>query len=151
MQKTYKKKAPQPFPIGYKGQYRGQYLPPRGLLKATFEQAQAAGCIQAIDQKVFDGLMKVTCNNPCNGCPQWADGGPKCGAFQQYHLAWARHQEALKNKAEADKAAVTPHNAPAGHPFAKMNMKQIAQELGVSLSEARRRRAAGTLLEGTPS
>jgi hypothetical protein len=95
--------------------------------------------------------MKVTCSNPCNGCPTWADIGPKCGCFQQYHVAWARHQEALKVKAEADKAAVTPHNAPEGHAFADMNMKQIAEVLGVSLSEARRRKAAGTLLQGATS
>ena len=152
MQQAYKtprkKRVPQPFPIGYKGQYRGQYLPPRGLLKGTLEQLKEAGCIQTVDEKVFKGLMKATVSNPCNGCPVWAEGGPKCGAFQSYHTSWARHQEALKAKLVADKAAVTPHNAPEGHVFADMNMKQIAETLGVSLSEARRRKAAGTLLQG---
>jgi len=96
----------------------------------------ACGCIQAENEALrpmFYSLMTLTQNNPCAGCPVWTDNGPNCKAFQKHHTAF-----------QAARQATTPHNVPSG-PFMGMSIRQIAQQLGVSISEVRRRKVAGTL------
>ncbi len=80
--------------------WRG-FLPPVGILKAEFHEAAPAGCIQATMSVYFDGLMKVTKYNPCNGCPAWKAKGPTCECFQQYHSAF----RAAKAKITAEEAS----------------------------------------------
>lgn len=108
---------------------------PQGQLIGTFGQLMVAGCIQAVYrglERMFYGLMALTGRNPCNGCPIWDNKGPGCRAFQLYHTAYVP-------------AAVTPSNVPAEHPLAGLSVKQLAAQLGVSISEVRRRKANGTL------
>jgi hypothetical protein len=122
-----------------------RYLPPKGTLSPNFEKLKADKCIQAETDSLrdlFAILMGLTGCNPCNGCPVWERQGPACKAFQNNHSAYAswksEHDEEIKE-------AVTPRNAPRGHKFDGMSMKQIATELGISLGEARRRKMEGTL------
>jgi hypothetical protein len=130
------------FPLCHKGRWKGQYAPPRGIVKGDYEQLQEAGCIQATDLKLFTGLMKATANNPCNGCPTWHDNGPKCGAFQKYHVAYTRYLEADKAKQEENRAAITPHNFPEGHKFYGKSIAQVAEALGKSKSWVRSNKMA---------
>ena len=124
-----------------------RYLPPKGRLSNDFEGLMGAGCIQAENEglRVIFGLLMVETNmNPCNGCPVWDRQGPQCKAFQQYHSAYRAWKTAHD---EQIRAVTTPQNAPAGHPLEGKTMKQIAEALSISLSEARRRKQAGTLFE----
>jgi hypothetical protein len=128
-----------------RGVQRGQFIDPVGRLNGTFEQLGEAGCIQAESPELmplFTQLMLATALNPCAGCPIWSENGPECVAFQRYHSAYRRAEE-TRQKAVRD--ATTPSNVPSGHRFSGLTVRQIAGELGVSLSEVRRRKASGTL------
>jgi hypothetical protein len=134
-----------------RGPYRGRYLDPEGQLHGTFEQLMLAGCIQAEMPElraIFRLLMVEVSGNPCAGCPVWNNKGPACVAFQQYHSAY--HQ-AVETQEQTIKDATTPHNVPAEHPLAGLSVKKIAEKLGVSISEIRRRKAAGTLWTKSPA
>ncbi len=50
----------------------------------------------------------------------------------------------LRSMDRLDEQATTPHNVSSG-PFMGVSIRQIAQQLGVSISEVRRRKVAGTL------
>jgi hypothetical protein len=136
----------QAFPKGVRGAERGRWLPPKGTLSSDFDMLQADGCIQAEMKSLramFAMLMSLSGRNPCDGCPVWDRQGPQCKAFQKHHSAYI----SWKHSHDAEIAEkITPCNAPDGHRFASMNMKQIAKELGISLGEARRRKQAGTLI-----
>lgn len=146
-----KKKDNSFFPRSTQGRWRGQFASPTGTISATREELQQAGCINAEDATMFAFIMQKTANNPCNGCGQWHSDGPACKAFQAHHSAYKRFLQSEASRKAEQKEAVTPHNAPEGHPFAKMNMKQIAEALGISKNEAVRRKQAGTLLTAQPS
>lgn len=125
--------------------HQERYLPPKGKLANEFESLMDAGCIQAENEglRVIFGLLMVETNmNPCNGCPVWEQRGPQCKAFQLHHSAYRAWKTAHDEQIHT---AVSPQNAPAGHRFEGKNMKQIAEALSISLSEARRRKQAGTL------
>ncbi len=133
------------FPKHERGPHRGRYIDPKGQLSGTFEQLLKAGCIQAGDwylEQLFYLLMAMTGRNPCGGCPVWLDKGPKCPAFQQYHTAYHLAEE---KQQQVIKDATTPNNVPSGHEFFGLSVKQIAEKLGVSISEVRRRKVSGTL------
>jgi hypothetical protein len=133
------------FPQGERGRDKGRYLKPVGELQGNFEQLMEAGCIQAETpalEPMFLMLMPMTNNNPCDGCPVWERKGPECAAFQQYHTAYTN---AVHDQHQALEAATKPSNFPPGHRFFGRTMKEVATELGVSLGEVRRRKAAGTL------
>jgi hypothetical protein len=108
---------------------------PQGMLNGTFVELFEAGCIQTSCDVYtdvarafieigprFHGVMTITSQNPCNGCPAY--NGGKCLAFQQYHSAHGRRT-----------AQAQPSETVA----------QIAARLGISKSEVRRRKQAGTL------
>lgn len=133
------------FPKHERGPYRGRYLDPQGQLTGSFTQLMEAECIQAENrelEQLFQALMIATKRNPCDGCPVWGNKGPECKAFQQYHTAYvqtvAAHQQAVKD-------ATIPNNVSFEHPLAGLSIKKIAEKLGVSISEVRRRKASGTL------
>lgn len=123
---------------------------PSGVLHASFEQLHAAGCIQTgadVEKKVeaakprfepmFNALQVETHGNMCAGCPAYNDG--KCAAFKQYHS-----QPNLQ--ARSRQARIDLHTKPKGtesHPGKSIG--QIAKDLGISKSEVRRRKLAGTL------
>lgn len=133
------------FPRHERGPYRGQYCDPEGRLTGTFDQLMAAGCLQAEVPgllMIFRLLMVETSANPCAGCPVWNRKGPECGAFREYHSAYA---QSVKKQEQVIKDATTPNNVPAEHPLAGLSIKKIAEKLGVSISEVRRRKANGTL------
>jgi len=133
------------FPRHERGPYRGRYLDPQGQLTGSFTQLMEAGCIQAENRELeplFYALMLATMKNPCDGCPVWGNKGPECQAFQQYHTAYT---QAIETQQQVIKEATTPSNVPAEHPLAGLSVKQIAAKLNVSISEVRRRKAAGTL------
>jgi hypothetical protein len=127
------------FPTSYKGPNRGEFLPPRYALAktASYDAMRELGCIQATDERLFMALMKATANNPCNGCPAWCARGPACGAFQAHHVAWDRYNVAQNEKQADLQWAITPHNAPEGHPWEKKTMREIAEILTTSLSQVR--------------
>lgn len=133
------------FPKHECGPYRGRYVDPIGRLEGTFEQLMEAGCIQAENREmepIFYALMVATKKNPCDGCPVWGDKGPACVAFQQYHSAYYCAEERQR---QVIREATVPNNVPRGHQFFGMSVKQIAEQLGVSIGEVRRRKANGTL------
>jgi hypothetical protein len=133
------------FPKHERGPYRGRYIDPVGQLAGTFEQLMEAGCIQAENRELeplFYALMVATTRNPCDGCPIWNDKGPACAAFQQYHSAYHRAEE---KQQQVIKEAMTPSNVPPGHPLFGLSVKQIAEKLGVSIGEVRRRKVSGIL------
>ena len=72
----------------------------------------------------------------------WERKGPECAAFQQYHTAYTN---AVIGQHQALEAATKPSNFPPGHRFFGLSMKEVAKQLDISLGEARRRKAAGTL------
>lgn len=129
--------------------YAAGYVPPLGTLSGSFEEMKTAGCIQAdFDSRTFTELMGFTGNNVCDGCPVWRIQGPVCKAFQQYHSAYTAWKDLNKKEAELkilNEKEKSPNNAPIGHPLFGKSMKQIAAALNISLSEARRRKQAGTL------
>lgn len=133
------------FPRNERGPYRGQYVDPEGQLLGTFEQLMVAGCIQAENRELmtmFHLLMAATGRNPCAGCPIWTHKGPECGAFREYHSAYA---QSVKKREQVIKVATTPSNVPLDHPLAGLSVKKIAERLQISIGEVRRRKAAGTL------
>jgi len=133
------------FPKHESGPYRGRYIDPQGQLIGTFQQLMDAGCFQAENREMeplFYGLMVATKKNPCDGCPVWGNKGPGCAAFQQYHSAYHRAEE---KQQQVIKDATTPSNVPPGHEFFGLSVKQIAEKLGVSIGEVRRRKAGGGL------
>jgi DNA-binding NarL/FixJ family response regulator len=63
-------------------------------------------------------------------------------AFQQYHSAYHRAKE---KQQQVIKDAMTPNNVPVDHSLAGLSVKKIAEKLGISIGEVRRRKANGTL------
>ena len=118
---------------------RGIYLPPQGFLNARYDKAQEAGCLQAeVGEVMYGGLMLATRLNPCAGCPVWDSSGPRCQCFQKYHSeAGLEHDRKLV-------AAIVPC-VKNGAKYEGMSIAEIAAELGVSKSEVKRRKVAGTL------
>lgn len=124
------------FPKHERGPYRGQYMAPVGTLSRDFDGLQLSGCIQAETEALlplFIGLWTATRGNPCDGCPVWRDKGPACKAFQLHHTAY-RDAEFRRT------ARIAQATQPDGESVA-----QIAKRLGISKSEVRRRKVAGTL------
>ncbi len=120
-----------------------------GRLTASFQQAYEAGCIQtgadtyktlgeAVDQffATYMVLMQMTGNNPCEGCPVKASA---CKCFRLYHTMPA---EAKQTSADRITSATMP---PGTKKYPGLSIAQIAEELGVSKSEVRRRKAAGEI------
>jgi hypothetical protein len=133
------------FPKHERGSDRGRYIDPMGQLEGTFEQLMEAGCIQAENREMeplFYALMAATNMNPCDGCPVWGSKGPACVAFQQFHSAYYRAEEKQRQTIQD---ATVPNNVPPGHEFFGLSVKKIAEKLGVSIGEVRRRKANGTL------
>jgi len=128
------------FPKHETGRYRGQYVDPKGQLKASFAQLMEADCLQAGAAPAFEYLMAATVNNPCAGCPVWCEKGPECKAFQLYHTAYSRPV-----KPEEQVVVKTSSNVPPEHPLTGLSIKQIAAKLNISISEVRRRKISGTL------
>lgn len=130
-------------PRGRRQERRG---PPVGYLKAEFADLQSAGCIQCETNELepmFTALMLATRCNPCGGCPKWQQRGDECKAFRLYHSAWRNKQQARDRRiAEATQPrAKNSDNAK----FYNLSVAQIAERLGISKSEVRRRKVAGTL------
>lgn len=145
------------FPISRKGRYTGQYQQPRGVIAtadAVFADMAQLNCIHAVDENGYLTVLKATNNNPCASCPEWNSKGPACKAFQKFHTAYVRYLTEASKKASELAYAITPHNAPEGHPFFGKSMYEIAKMLTeiegktVGIREARRRKQAGTLLQG---
>ena len=141
------------FPKDFKGRWKGQFKPPVGILGtfinkrliyATYEQMNEAGCILAVEPKLFTAIMGKAGNNACNGCAVWGAGGPACKAFQAHHTGYQRFLEAQVARQAETKAAITPHNVEDG-PLAGMSIAQIAELYGKSKSFVRNLKAAGKL------
>ena len=82
-----------------------RFLPPDGILDATYEQAHEAGCLQAEEmsedfKKRYYLLHAATGLNLCSGCPVWETKGPQCACFQRYHTA-AKSKLAQINRKKA--------------------------------------------------
>ena len=132
------------FPKHETGRYRGQYVDPKGQLKASFAQLMEADCLQAGAAPAFEYLMAATVNNPCAGCPVWCEKGPECKAFQLYHTAYPRVEQVEQVK-QVKQVVVAKQNVPPEHPLTGLSIKQIAAKLNISISEVRRRKISGTL------
>lgn len=110
---------------------------PKGILIGSFEELQVAGCIQCksnMHRAMFQGLMFVTNQNVCNGCPAYNNG--KCEAFKKFHTG------APKLKAPQRQCSPSNTTTPG---LNGLTVKQIAEQLGISINEVRRRKVAGTL------
>ena len=117
---------------------------PVGCLRCDFDGLKKAGCIQCETddlKPMFFALMMATLWNPCYGCPVWRDKGDQCEAFRRFHSAW--HDKQL----ERDRRIVSA-TGPCqknGEKWEGYSVAKIAEELGLSKSEVRRRKVAGTL------
>jgi hypothetical protein len=107
----------------------------------TFAEFHAAGCVRTgcevvtdarraekIAGGIFATLTRFGHGNICNGCPHVLG----CKAFR-------------KLNASAPPAIVDPHTPSNSDKYPGMSVKQIAAKLGVSMSEVRRRKHAGSL------
>lgn len=135
------------FPLSKKwvGNVRA-YAPPRGKLGGSFEELQAAGCIQCENENcraLFPCLMQETRNNVCDGCPVWERLGPKCEAFRKYHTAFLQAEV----DANAWKEAIKPHNLPEGHEHANKSIEQLGKLLGLGIRATRRLKQRGELVK----
>lgn len=129
-----------------------------GRLNGSFSELHAAGCIQtgadscpelseAIKEfgTLFAMLQIATGGNVCDGCPKADWNRPtrieqvQCKAFQKYH-SMARYEHA-KRKIQLESAT----SPPGTDQFPGLSVAQIADRLGVSKSEVRRRKQAGTI------
>lgn len=129
-----------------------------GKLDGTFEELHAAGCIQTGADayqdlgdavRSFGGLLAMlqvaTGGNVCDGCPWAEEGNPskveqvKCEAFQKYHSMAVGNRV---RKLTSLKSATSP---PGTDKYPGLSIAQIAERLGVSKSEVRRRKQAGTI------
>lgn len=134
----------------------------RGTLDASFEELHAAGCIQTGSDRydnaetalvscgnVFYALMSLTARNPCNGCPVAYrripnKSGPlsiACSAFQKHHTA----PQSVRTASQSQIEQATQAGNKNGDQWANVPIRKIAEQLGITLSEARRRKAAGEL------
>lgn len=115
---------------------------PTGRLTGSFVELHRAGCIQTgadVESDVllsagrfsllFNALQHETGGNICNGCEAYSGG--KCAAFRQYHSSQIKSR--------------TVHPDSANQPERGPTVRQLATSLGVSISEVRRRKAAGSL------
>ena len=128
-----------------------------GILHATLEQAFESGCIQAGgdpsgDQQtlvpqaqMYSMLMAVTLRNPCQQCPlitmRHYDSfrQVECKCFRQYHSMCIEAQR----KGEA--SIINATTPPGTRTYPGLSIAQIAEKLGVSKSEVRRRKAVGEI------
>jgi len=133
-----------------------------GQLRATFDELHSMGCIQtgadvypilAEAQDKFGiwfyQLGLLTCGNLCDGCPQAGAidyvsrptkiEDVKCKAFHRFHsMATDRQREKAQAANQATKAPGTDR-------YPGMSVKQIAEKLGISKNEVRRRKRDGLL------
>jgi len=113
-------------------------------LVATFSQLHEMGCIQTgadvhddvrVAEKRMGGLFAAVVGlshgNPCPGCP--ALQGGKCRAYLAF------------NTGASKPIVVPPTVASNSLNYPGMSVRQIAEKLGVSMNEVRRRKLAGTL------
>lgn len=120
-------------------------------LDGTFEQLFEAGCIQtgcdtlenieAADKffrRYFQGIMTETKSNPCSGCPAFNDGG--CEAYQIYHTHAQEQRERIARQKKEN--ATRP---PGTEKYPGLSVKQIAQQMGISISQVRRLKAQGAI------
>jgi len=113
-------------------------------LVAPFASLHQLGCIQTgadVHENVFAAakkfgplyaaLYQATHGNPCCGCPGFNNG--KCRAYLAFNTDAQRPTKLPATVASnSDK-------------YPGMSVKQIAAKLGVSMSEVRRRKHAGSL------
>ena len=117
------------------------------MLTGSFETLKEAGCIQCEHNSLrlsFRALMAATLRNPCTmDCPAFDDG--KCNAYQLYNtdakIQRAEDEKRERAKERAFRLARTPNNGTGK--WAGMSIRKIAREEGISLKEARRRKAKG--------
>lgn len=120
---------------------RERETPHVGVLRGSFEELHAAGCIQTgadihdnVDNararfsSLFAGLMLMTNRNICDGYPAYKNGA--CPCFQKYHT------QAISNNAT---------RPPGTDQHPGLSVGQIAEKLGISKAEVRRRKIAGTI------
>lgn len=123
---------------------------PRGTLTGTFEELHSQGCIQTGTDvysdikeaathflRLFSALKIATNGNLCDGCPAFNYGN--CKAFKKYHSS--EIQKTLDGICSAVNATTPPGTAK----YPGMSVRQIAEKLGISIGEVRRRKQAGLL------
>ena len=126
---------------------------PEGRILGTFEMLHRAHCIQTgWDQheelndaehhfgEMFRALMLETEGNICKGCPVLNDGA--CKAYQTFHSQAISDRKAEQMRREERLNATKP---PGTDKYPGMSIRQIANELGISKGEVRRRKQAGIL------
>ena len=124
---------------------------PSGQLTGTFEQLFEAGCIQTgadVHQTslaaaaagfplILAAIQTSSGGNACDGCPAYRGG--QCKAFQQYHTSAIEARIASKMNLQNSTCALGTKKYPG------KSISQIAELLGVSKSEVRRRKLAGEI------
>jgi len=136
---------------------RREKFAPKGQLVAYFDQLYELGCIQAgsdmetldeAQQKLmvmYNGLYMATGGNPCDGCAKlWNTSSiheamQECKAFAQKHTMAREHRVGRENN---QKSATRPEGT---DQYPGMSVAEIAQKLGISKSEVRRRKQAGVI------
>jgi hypothetical protein len=112
-----------------------------GQLSRDFVALADAGCMQTEPgEPLFLALWVATGGNPCDGCPEYRGGN--CRAYQRHHTDAIN--ETICRKSWSTRKATTPPQMQ-GSRFSGMSVKQIAERLGISKNEVRRRKTAGTL------
>lgn len=106
---------------------------PAGRLESTKAALAAAGCLQAGPH--YFHVFQATHGNPCATCAGFDAGN--CPAFARYHtgaVRWLQRQQ-----------PTVPHNVRPGHPLDGLSVRKLAERLGVSVAEVRRRKREGRL------
>lgn len=112
------------------------------LRTIDYDVLKAGGCIQCegndqLGRDLWLGLIVSTNRDPCTtGCPAFKGG--KCAMYREHSTVLAKEKA---TKASEFKAATTPNNG--SGEWVGMSMKKIAAKEGISLGEARRRKAEG--------
>jgi len=106
------------------------------------DRLYADGCELVLPNKMFFPLYMLSYGNPCDGCAYFKDGG--CPAYKKHHEGARRKAAETEASTLAEhKRVYTDQSGLIGGKWVGMTIRKIAEQEGISLGEARRRKTDG--------